>query len=265
MFRKTYPSFGQVLVLLLFLLVTGLAGFPGYIPYLIWKIEFTHNIGYISIYVAAFVLTIQKAVNTIRRSGDHFSISTLFKKNTDWVQVVLLIFLTLTIGSCLSFLTRYLKLKDFFESDITLMMKYPVTAFIEAVILPAFLEEILMRGIFLERFLKRYSPYVAVLMSAFLFGLMHGNPSQIFEGFFAGCFLGFVYVRTRNIKYCILIHFVNNGGAWLEYQLTDHFKGRPIIEYLNGLDTNPTWLLAALALSIAGLFILNKRYENAAP
>ena len=124
MFRKTYPSFGQVLVLLLFLLVTGLAGFPGYIPYLIWKIEFTHNIGYISIYVAAFVLTIQKAVNTIRRSGDQFSIFTHLKKNADWVQVVLLIFLTLTIGSCLSFLTLYLNLKDFFEAEVTISSRF---------------------------------------------------------------------------------------------------------------------------------------------
>jgi membrane protease YdiL (CAAX protease family) len=262
---KTYPSFGQAFVLILFLLVAGLAGFPGYIPYLIWKTEFTHNIGYISIYVAAFVLTIHKAVNTIRRSGDQFSISTLFKKDIDWIQAVILIFLTLTIGCCTGYLTRLFELTNLFEADITRTMKYPTIAFVEVVILPAFLEEILIRGIFMERFLQRYSAWVAVLMSAFLFGVMHGNPSQIFEGFIIGCFLGFVYVRTRNIKYCILIHFVNNGFAWLGYQLSSNFTDSPVTKYLNGIDTNQAGFYVSMVLSIAGLFLLNKRYENTAP
>lgn len=258
-----YPSFGEALVLAVpYLLIAAFAGLPGFIPYLIWENDFTHNLGYISAYIAAFGLTIRKAIHTIRRSGDTFSLSALYKKDTDWIQVVLLIFLTLTIGICIDYLILIFRLPNFFESDMNKALKYPLLAFLQMAILPAFLEEILFRGIILERFLMRYTARTAILLSALLFGIMHLNPSQILAGFIAGCFLGFVYQRTRNIKYCILIHFVNNGFAWLEYQINAYFPTSDLNRFLLHLDTSVAGFFILLTLSLAGLFLLYKRYEK---
>lgn len=258
-----YPSFGEALVLAVpYLLIAAFAGLPGFIPYLIWKNDFTLNIGYICAYIAAFGLTIRKAILTIRRSGDKFSLSALYKKDTDWLQVVLLIFLTLTIGICIDYLILFFRLPDFFESDMNETLKYPLVSFFQMAILPALLEEILFRGIILERFLMRYTARTAVLLSALLFGIMHLNPSQILAGFIAGCFLGFVYIRTRSIKYCILIHFVNNSLAWLEHQLNTYYPDTSFNTFLVSLDTNFPIFFISLIVSVAVLFLLNKRYAK---
>lgn len=87
--------------------------------------------------------------------------------------------------------------------------------FITTVFLAPFLEELLFRGCFLKSFLKNYRPWVAIASSAFLFGLLHANPSQFVAGFAVGLFLGYIYWRTDSLSMPILIHLFNNLLAFL--------------------------------------------------
>ena len=94
-----------------------------------------------------------------------------------------------------------------------LMVHTPTSLIINLVtiaVLPALLEEMIYRG-YILRTLRAYGDGFAVLISAMLFSLMHGNLRQIPFAFIVGLFLGFLYVQTNNIWIPIVVHFINNG------------------------------------------------------
>lgn len=76
-------------------------------------------------------------------------------------------------------------------------------------ILPALCEEILFRGLIFSG-LKKISPSVGVLGSAFLFMIMHGSPDQTVHQFILGVILALAFLITNNLWIPIVIHFFNN-------------------------------------------------------
>ncbi|MGN1138427.1 MAG: lysostaphin resistance A-like protein, partial [Ruminococcus sp.] len=80
---------------------------------------------------------------------------------------------------------------------------------VDTAIVPAVFEEFAFRGIILNK-LRKFGDNYAIIMSAVLFGLMHGNLSQIPFAFILGLVIGFVAVKTNSIIPGILIHFFNN-------------------------------------------------------
>ncbi len=126
-----------------------------------------------------------------------------------------------------------------------------VCYFIVLAILPPICEELLCRA-GITGLLKHFHPWAAVLVSAYAFGMMHGNLQQIPFAFVLGIVLGFVYVKTGNLLYPILLHFANNAWAcamtfvsvfggeewtnWLGY-------GSDIVFFLFGIGSF-VWLLA---------------------
>lgn len=86
-------------------------------------------------------------------------------------------------------------------------------------VLPAMLEELLFRGCVL-RVLRPYGDWFAIVVSAVLFGLMHGNIIQIPFALVVGIALGWLYVTTENIWLPIAVHFANNLlSVLMEYAL----------------------------------------------
>ena len=69
-------------------------------------------------------------------------------------------------------------------------------------------EELLFRGL-IQRTLMPYGKKLAILGSAFLFGMMHGNILQTPFAFLVGLVLG--YVATEySIAWAMLLHMINN-------------------------------------------------------
>ena len=81
-------------------------------------------------------------------------------------------------------------------------------------LLPALLEEMVFRG-YVLRALRRYGDWSAIVVSAVLFGLMHGNISQIPFALIVGLALGWLYVATENIWLAVSVHFTNNAFSFL--------------------------------------------------
>lgn len=81
-------------------------------------------------------------------------------------------------------------------------------------VLPALLEELVFRG-YVLRALRPYGDWFAVIVSAMLFGLMHGNIAQIPFALIVGVALGWLYVMTDNIWIPVAVHFINNGFSML--------------------------------------------------
>ncbi len=112
--------------------------------------------------------------------------------------------------------------------------------FIIKCLLIGFVEEILFRGIvidFIEETLKakKHRVLLTVLISAAVFGLFHiinlldgAAPAAVLlqagYSFLIGCMLGAVYLKTRNIWGCILLHALFDIGGLM---ISDIGAGSP--------------------------------------
>lgn len=80
---------------------------------------------------------------------------------------------------------------------------------VQIAFIPALTEEFALRGVVLQP-LRKYGDRFAILMSAMVFALMHGNMVQAPFAFIAGVTIGYFVVATGSIWTGVLIHFANN-------------------------------------------------------
>lgn len=77
---------------------------------------------------------------------------------------------------------------------------------------PAITEELLFRGTICSG-LESKNKHLAVIVSAFIFMLMHGWPVQTMHQIILGIVFGYLFISTHNIWLSILVHFFNNAIA----------------------------------------------------
>ena len=87
-------------------------------------------------------------------------------------------------------------------------MSETVSMFIYACFVAPLFEELVYRGVAM-RSMQMAGKKFAVVISAFLFGVMHANIPQAFFAFFVGLVLGYTAIEY-SIAYAILMHFINN-------------------------------------------------------
>ena len=81
------------------------------------------------------------------------------------------------------------------------------------VVLSPLTEEVLFRGMMLNRLLKFYSDRNAVLISAGIFALCHVNPVWMLYSFFSGVLLAQIALKKDNILYSVFMHMGFNFPA----------------------------------------------------
>ena len=93
------------------------------------------------------------------------------------------------------------------------LMHSPIGAFGICVAGPI-LEELLMRTAILGLMLRGgVKPWIAIVISALAFGLMHMNMAQFVFAGIGGLILGLVYYKTNNIFSVMIIHIIQNTFA----------------------------------------------------
>lgn len=82
------------------------------------------------------------------------------------------------------------------------------------VILAPLFEELVFRRTLIDR-MRPYGEKLAVVTTAAMFALFHGNLSQMFYAFTLGLVFGYVYVRTGKLRYTVGLHMLINllGGV----------------------------------------------------
>ena len=90
-----------------------------------------------------------------------------------------------------------------------------VLVFIMIVIVPAFCEEFLFRGLILGNLLP-YGKSLAIIGSALLFAAMHQNFGQFLYTAVAGIFLGMLYAESRSIWPSTIVHMLNNMLSFVQ-------------------------------------------------
>lgn len=139
-----------------------------------------------------------------------------------------------------------------------------VFSFITIVIAAPILEELIFRGIILDGFLRRYSPVKSIVLSSFLFGIVHFNPWQFIAAFFIGLLAGWVYYKTRKLSLTIIIHAVNNLVAFLSGYVQDAEKAmnESLVESYGGLTNTILIISGAIIVAIVSVFLLKKQFVN---
>ncbi len=124
--------------------------------------------------------------------------------------------------------------------------------FLVMVICAPIAEELLFRKMLIDR-TEAYGDGVAIITTALFFGLFHGNLNQFAYAFCIGAVFGYVYLKTHNIVYTILMHMVINFmGGILSVSL---LKYSGLDGLLSGNITSNEEMLAVLTSNIPGLIL----------
>lgn len=110
-----------------------------------------------------------------------------------------------------------------------------IYSFIYTALVPGFCEEFLFRGTVLSNLLP-YGKTTAVVGSAVLFALMHGNPMQFFYAAAAGILLGIVYVRTGSVWPGMFIHIINNYISVLRQYFAERVESTQAARLIYAID-----------------------------
>lgn len=139
------------------------------------------------------------------------------------------------------------------ESPLTGNIVVQVLFFFSVAVIPPLVEEFLFRGAILHA-LRRHGDAFAILGSAFLFAVFHGNFVQAVFAFPCGLVLALIVVKTNNIWLAVLVHALNNGISCL-VQIVNYNAGTETIFY--GVVFLTSLILGASAL----VFLLVRRRE----
>ena len=120
---------------------------------------------------------------------------------------------------------------------------------------PAFIEEIVFRGIVMQS-LRRFGDIFALVASSLMFGIFHLNLVQMPYAFIMGLCIGYFVMRSGSLRVGILVHFVNNGVA-------------VAFEFLYPYMTEKAWYLAntvynliVVILSVIAIAVLLMKYKD---
>ncbi len=130
-----------------------------------------------------------------------------------------------------------------------------ILSFVATAVTPALVEEFAMRGAVMGA-LRKFGDSFAVITSALIFGLMHGNLVQIPFAFILGLFFGFAVIKTGTIWTAVIIHFLNNLFSISLSYLLGNANGAVM------WFSNIFYLIVLLALGFIGFFLYFKRGEE---
>ena len=202
--NKAYPTYKQALSLLLIWLVCiAVCALP-----VILHFSIDNAIGLAILYTLSMTLTV--VIGLSIRKNWRLEISSF--------PVIIIFIAILSVLSCHIILEPLQTIIPISETLLKLFRNIhdqPYAFFFMAVMAAPLLEEILFRGIILDGFLKNYKPWHAIIASALVFALIHGNLTQGIGAFALGILFGWIYWNTNSIIPCILLHLINNLIAFV--------------------------------------------------
>lgn len=151
---------------------------------------------------------------------------------------------------------------DYLEKMFIGIMSEPLGYVVIGILAP-FVEEVVFRGAILRRLLEVMGEkwhWVAILISAILFGCVHGNLPQFVHAVLLGLLLGWMYYRTDSIVPGVVLHWVNNTIAYVVTNLMHGMEDAKLIDLAGGSQMRVyLWVAFSLCILLPALFQLNMR------
>lgn len=146
------------------------------------------------------------------------------------------------------------------------IMRQPLGYLILGILAPI-TEEIVFRGALLRVLLETFGHqkrWIAIVISALIFAVIHGNVAQGTHAFIGGIALGWLYMRTRSVLPGIVLHWVNNSIAYITFNLLSDMSDGKLIDFFHG-DERMMYggLFFSLCIFIPAIFQLSMRMKRA--
>ena len=134
-------------------------------------------------------------------------------RKIQWKLVPAIIVATAAGVMATNIINEQLELDDMFGAQLAAMAQN-LPGMIAIAIIGPIAEEIAFRGVLISKLREKgLGPWAAILISAFVFGAVHGNPIQIPFAMVVGVMLGIIYVKTESVVLCSICHILNNSYA----------------------------------------------------
>jgi membrane protease YdiL (CAAX protease family) len=111
------------------------------------------------------------------------------------------------------------RLLNFASNSSTVFISNSLQIFTVVIVAPI-VEEFLFRGIILHRWAAKWGIKIALLLSSFVFGLLHDNVVGLSM---FGLMMGLLYIKTRTLIVPIVCHALNNTAVVILEFLLIHF------------------------------------------
>lgn len=166
----------------------------------------------------------------------------------EWLRVVMTTICVVVLSDyALSFTESLLPIPAHIQETLNqLLSVHGVGDFLKKLflfcVLPSVAEEVYFRGFCQTSFAHRVGVTPAILLTALLFALAHGNTWYLHLYFGLGCFLGWIYEKSGSLWPAIVAHFINNTWTFITHTLGIDIIGENLIISL-----------LLIALSISGL------------
>ena len=110
---------------------------------------------------------------------------------------------------------------------------------------------------------SKFKAFAAILISALLFGAVHGNVQQFVHATLMGLLLGWMYYRTNSIVPGIVFHWINNTAAYVIANVIPNSEHARLVDVLGG-EQRSVWLALgfSLCLFLPALFQLWQRMKK---
>jgi uncharacterized protein len=177
-----------------------------------------------------------------------------------WASITVFILGFVIISSEIdNFLQYFLPMPSFLQNifESILVNKYFIVSILLVGIIPAFVEEMLFRGVILSGFRGNYSMRKAIIISSLLFGIVHLNPWQFISAFIIGVFSAWICIKAKSIVLSIYIHLFNNLLAVLSLKFRDIITIKGFNSAVYEQTFQPLWFDAiGIVFTVAGIILI---------
>ena len=154
----------------------------------------------------------------LRRRGFAWDAVGLRSTSSAWYLIsVVVTLMIIPIASLITILVFYIIGQPFENPQLDFLLPEGLSTIDALVMLflagfaAPFGEELLFRGILYTMFRERWTIWISVLTSSFLFGLIHGNIAVGLTGFLLGIVAALVYEYSKSLWTAVLVHSINNS------------------------------------------------------
>lgn len=242
-----------MMVIFIFVLIQVLGGVAG-APFFLLNIDPNTMLGVI------LIVTNILSVYLVWKILKMINFKTCFNSSGMRLQPSVYALLAAIAGSIvLNLVSEQLDLPNLMEEQMVKLSKNFLGVLGLAIIAPV-CEELLFREA-IQGHLQRsgIGPWKAILISSFLFGLIHLNPAQIPFAMAMGIILGYIYYKTGNVILTSIAHVVNNSLAVLEILLLgDKAMETSMQDLLGGAQNTIICAVISTVLLVAGFYLFNK-------
>ncbi len=121
-----------------------------------------------------------------------------------------------------------------------------IMIFISSALIPPLIEEFAIRGVLMQS-MRKYGNLFAIVASALVFGIFHGNAVQMPFAFLCGLVIGYAVIATESLWTGVIIHALMNAMSGISSALTYYFD-----EY----TSNTFFYIGSAAGIIAGIIAI---------